>query len=193
MKKTFLIALTLLFVTIGVHAQKIDTRLTALLPSTNTSMSTRRISARSEMIDTAAVKSEINVIFNNDCTVKNFSVIAMLKEGAVCPTERLRMLGVTIREEIGRILILTVPAESLMALDDIDEIESVSADQMNQTMNNIAREKSRVTEVATPEKAQQNNLPQAYTGKGVLIGLVDTGIDFNHAAFRNADGSTRIK
>ncbi len=181
MKKTFLIALTLLFVTIGV------------LPSTNTSMSTRRISARSEMIDTAAVKSEINVIFNNDCTVKNFSVIAMLKEGAVCPTERLRMLGVTIREEIGRILILTVPAESLMALDDIDEIESVSADQMNQTMNNIAREKSRVTEVATPEKAQQNNLPQAYTGKGVLIGLVDTGIDFNHAAFRNADGSTRIK
>ena len=193
MKKTFLIALTLLFVTIGVHAQKIDTRLTALLPSTNTSMSTMRISARSEMIDTAAVKSEINVIFNNDCTVKNFSVIAMLKEGAVCPTERLRMLGVTIREEIGRILILTVPAESLMALDDIDEIESVSADQMNQTMNNIAREKSRVTEVATPEKAQQNNLPQAYTGKGVLIGLVDTGIDFNHAAFRNADGSTRIK
>jgi subtilisin family serine protease len=60
-------------------------------------------------------------------------------------------------------------------------------------MNNIAREKSKVTEVATPEKAQQNNLPQAYTGKGVLVGLVDTGIDFNHAAFRNPDGSTRIR
>lgn len=29
-------------------------------------------------------------------------------------------------------------------------------------------------------------------GQGILIGFVDTGIDFTHEAFRNADGSTRI-
>ena len=191
-EKIFYVVVAFLFTAISIQAQKIDARLTALLSSSNRVMSANKASRSMEM-DTAAVKNEINVNFHSDCTVKSFSVIAMLKDGVVCPTERLQMLGVKIRDVIGRMLILTVPAESLLTLDDIDEIESVSADQMNQIMNNIAREKSRVTEVATPEKAQQHNLPQAYTGKGVLVGLVDTGIDFNHAAFRNPDGSTRIK
>lgn len=29
-------------------------------------------------------------------------------------------------------------------------------------------------------------------GQGVIVGVVDTGIDFSHEAFRNADGTTRI-
>ena len=30
------------------------------------------------------------------------------------------------------------------------------------------------------------------TGKGVILGLVDDGIDFRHRVFRHADGSTRL-
>lgn len=186
------IATALLFAG-NIQAQKIDERLTDLLPSANRLTTTRSSYASQEEFDTAAVKKHINVSFNSNGTVKSFSAIAMLKQGAQCPTSLLQQLGIKIRTTIGRMLILNIPAESLTALETIDEIESVSADQMNQTMNNNARQKSKVTEVATPEKAQQNNLPQAYTGKGVLVGLVDTGIDFNHAAFRNPDGSTRIK
>lgn len=191
-KRLLYIAAALLFAG-NIQAQKIDERLTDLLPSANRLTTTRSPYASQEKIDTAAVKQNINVSFNSDGTVKSFSAIAMLKQGAQCPTSLLQQLGIKVRTKIGRMLILNIPAESLTALETIDEIESVSADQMNQTMNNNARQKSKVTEVATPEKAQQNNLPQAYTGKGVLVGLVDTGIDFNHAAFRNPDGSTRIK
>ena len=30
------------------------------------------------------------------------------------------------------------------------------------------------------------------TGKGVIVGIVDTGVDFRHRDFRKADGTTRI-
>ena len=190
MRKYFIL-LAAMLLTAGSAAQKIDGRLLRLLPHTHARAEVAP--ENREPIDTAAVKQQINVSFNPDGSVRSFSAIAMLKEGAVCPTASLQKLDVEIRGKIGRMLILTVPAESLMALDDIDAIESVSADQMNQLMNNVAREKSKVEEVATWEKAQQHNLPQAYTGKGVLVGIIDSGMDYNHAAFRNADGSTRIK
>ena len=33
----------------------------------------------------------------------------------------------------------------------------------------------------------------AYTGAGVLVGVIDSGIDWRHDDFRNANGTTRIK
>jgi subtilisin family serine protease len=33
---------------------------------------------------------------------------------------------------------------------------------------------------------------QALSGKGVIVGIIDSGIDIHHPAFRNQDGSTRI-
>lgn len=35
-------------------------------------------------------------------------------------------------------------------------------------------------------------LPASYTGAGVIIGYVDTGIDFNHPDFQNPDSTTRV-
>ena len=190
MKKYFII-LAAMLLTAGAAAQKIDERLLSLLPRNNARAEVAP--ENREPIDTAAVKQQLNVSFNEDGSVRSFSAIAMLKDGDACPDARLQKLGIRVRDKIGRMLILRVPAESLTALNGIDEIERVRADRMYRLMNDKAREKSRVEEVATWEKAAAYHLPQAYTGKGVLVGIIDCGIDFNHAAFRNADGSTRVK
>ena len=36
-------------------------------------------------------------------------------------------------------------------------------------------------------------LPQGYTGQGVVLGIIDDGIQFNHRAFLKADGTSRVK
>ena len=38
----------------------------------------------------------------------------------------------------------------------------------------------------------QNANPTAFTGRGILTGIIDSGIDYSHPDFRNEDGSTRI-
>lgn len=49
----------------------------------------------------------------------------------------------------------------------------------------ISLEKSGVTSV-------RNNPNLALLGQGILVGFVDTGIDYQHEAFLNMDGSTRL-
>lgn len=39
----------------------------------------------------------------------------------------------------------------------------------------------------------QSPLPQPYTGKGVVMGVIDDGIDFAHADFRKPDSTTRVR
>lgn len=38
----------------------------------------------------------------------------------------------------------------------------------------------------------QNVAAQAFTGEGVIVGIVDTGFEYGHAAFRSTDGTLRI-
>lgn len=39
---------------------------------------------------------------------------------------------------------------------------------------------------------QGNNLDTSYTGKGVIVGIVDQGIDYNHPDFKFSNGKTRV-
>ena len=126
MMRRYLAVVAALLIVAGASAQKIDESLLRLLPKTHARAEVAPVT--SETIDTAAVKQQINVSFNADGSVRRFSAIAMLKEGAACPDARLQQLGIKVRDKIGRMLILSVPAESLKALDAIDEVESVSAD-----------------------------------------------------------------
>ncbi len=55
------------------------------------------------------------------------------------------------------------------------------------TLNSmVSLDKSGITAV-------QNNPDLSLSGKGVIIGIIDTGIDYLHQAFKNSDGTTRIQ
>lgn len=177
---------------------KIDCRLLELIAhgQENSPMSIDiGLADNEQVLDTASIKQNINVLFNDDATVKEISAIARMKHDAVCPVESLNKLGISVVDVAGNVAILSIPPESLLSVEEIDEIEYVAADNINHLMNSKARTHTRVdyADGSDMEKLAESALPHPYTGKDVVIGIVDVGIDYNHAMFRDADGNTRVK
>lgn len=177
--------LALLLVVTGVFAQKIDQRLTDLVEQVAAS--------RAQNKEVKTFNDDIAVIFNADGSLRALSAIATLKEGAQCPTAQLEQMGITVRFVLGDMVALVIPADKLQLLEQVDEFRYVNADRKNRFHCSEARKATKVDQVGTEAAAQALGLPKAFTGKDVVIGVIDGGIDFNHAAFRNADGTTRIK
>ena len=170
------------------QAQKIDSRLTELVQQ-----SVSRRAQGLAPLDAKAVNKEIAVRFNADGSINTLSAIATLKEGAECPTEKLEQMGIEVRFVLGDMVALRIPADKLQLLEPLEEFIEVKADEMKHVMNDEARKAVGVNMVDIEAAAKSMGLPQAYTGKDVVVGVIDDGIDFNHAAFRDANGNTRIR
>lgn len=97
-----------------------------------------------------------------------------------------------IHSEMGAIVTATIPlanAEALTQEPGIIYVEAAKAlrPRLNQSMSAI-----RVTNVNTTSGASAASLPQAYTGSGVIVAAVDSGIDCTHADYKDSSGTTRI-
>ncbi len=68
----------------------------------------------------------------------------------------------------------------------IDRIEFSLGQGKVLTNNSINRSRVNFVRQALPP------LNQSYTGKGVIVGIIDTGIDFTHPDFQDTLGNTRI-
>ncbi|NLI89002.1 MAG: S8 family peptidase [Epulopiscium sp.] len=82
--------------------------------------------------------------------------------------------------------ILTIPRENIISLSNYTEVEYVETPKQmvySYTQNMIA---SCIPQV-------HNNPPYNLKGEGVILGIIDSGILYRHADFRNEDGSTRIE
>ena len=98
-------------------------------------------------------------------------------------------LGGTFKYAAGPIAAIRLPLSKIYRLAEVAEIKSIESNDMRlQPMNDQMISNNHVVEV-------QNgfNLPQSYNGEGVVMGIIDEGIDFTHPDFRNEFGQTRIK
>ncbi len=92
-------------------------------------------------------------------------------------------------QQIDNLAIVSIAVDKLEALAALDAVKSVEAGMLNKPKMSFARAASNIDQVQTGE-----GLSQAYTGEGVVVGLMDTGIDPCHANFLNSDGTeTRVK
>ncbi len=99
--------------------------------------------------------------------------------------ERIRQeLGISAVELAGQYAILTVPEYLIERLSDYEEIEFIEKPKRLFYEVNEGRTASCIN----PLQTETYNL----FGEGVLVAVIDSGIDYSHPDFRNEDGTTRI-
>lgn len=92
--------------------------------------------------------------------------------------------GILVEELIAGYAILTVPEELVEFLTQVEQIEYVEKPKRYYFGAELPSENSCIYPVSLGE--------EGLDGEGVLIAVIDSGIDYTRNDFRKADGSTRI-
>ncbi|MBL4655328.1 MAG: S8 family peptidase [Bacteroidia bacterium] len=100
-------------------------------------------------------------------------------------------LGGSFKYNAGDIVRADVPINKLKALKNNPNIEQIQ--YLDNSKNKPLADSMRVQANIDSIYAGLGELLQGYDGTGVVIGMIDYGIDYDHADFKDAGGNTRIK
>ncbi len=105
--------------------------------------------------------------------------------------EKITALGGKVTVITDELLTGEIPLNTLQAIADLDEVVYVQAASPVRQLLDVAREVSHVDEAHNPDNSTGKG---AFTGKDVVIGIVDGGFEFGHIDFYTSDQSTlRVK
>jgi subtilisin family serine protease len=103
-------------------------------------------------------------------------------------SSNLHKLGVQTRSRVGSIWTASVPVDKLNAVANLPDVKFVEIGRRVEPLIDISVPETRATEL-------RSGIPPSwigYTGRGVVVGFVDTGIDLSHEDFRDAFGKSRV-
>lgn len=170
MNKSTILLASLLFVGSSAFAQKLSPSTSLMLQD----MSTQK------HVKSATVK-KVDAFLTLAPSSHNSSVDDCLS--------RLESLGVEVRNVVtDRLLTVSLPLTAVEAVAALDEVESVQVGTDVRMLLDVARKETKVDDCQSTTSELG-----AYTGKGVVVGIVDGGFQYSHIAFTNPDGiGTRI-
>lgn len=166
MKKNIIIACSLLIVSLTTTAQKLSPNTRIALAEASQGIATKSIVKSNETIETF-------IHLNSPTAI-----------------DRIKALGGSIRSIVGDdIVTASVPLSSLTALAESDEVKYVQAASEARLLMDNARADANVNACHTGVDDKGT-----FTGKGVVVGIVDQGFEYAHTDFMTSDGTeTRVK
>jgi minor extracellular serine protease Vpr len=106
-------------------------------------------------------------------------VSALIKVADAAPVQqKLTALGAKVGTKAGNIWTVQVPLDKVADFCEVSGIAYIQMDEPAQANLDIARKTTRVDSVH-----QGINLPMKYSGKNVVVGIIDFGFDYNHPTF----------
>ena len=98
--------------------------------------------------------------------------------------ESVRRIASSVTELMNGYAVIVIREERIGELAGFPEVEFIEKPKSLYFQTDVGRQASCIDTVQTP--------PYGLTGRGVLVGIVDSGIDYENPDFRNEDGTTRI-
>ncbi|MCM1110814.1 MAG: S8 family peptidase [Clostridium sp.] len=152
-------------------------------------LAAQKLSPNAEMLLTTGPKSGLHRVAPRDGEAP--AVSAFIKTDDVdALRSALAPFGIAVNSVFDSFVTAVIPVDKLREVSELPEVEYVSMSNQADLKMDIARQVSGVDALHSNEGGVFAN---PFTGKGVVIGLIDSGIEYNHLAFRDADGNLRIK
>lgn len=120
--------------------------------------------------------------------IKSKYIDLVIRTSDASARSRLETLGFQVVVERENLLAGRMPVESIIEAAKLDEVSYIQAPQEAQLMHNRTRPAVR----AGIAHSGGGNLSSAYRGEDILVGIIDSGIDFLHPDF-NTDDGTRLE
>lgn len=117
-------------------------------------------------------------------------VVEVAPDGIAQTFKQMKAAGATICSRLGSQTVIDLPVDSLSSLERIDGVLRIDMGHKGRWKSDVSRVETGVSQLNGP------TLPEgatSFTGKGVTVCLIDEGFDFQHPAFKDANGNSRIK
>lgn len=125
---------------------------------------------------------------------QRMTLIVNVAKGEMAATaEQMKAVGAEVRSRLGRQVVVSVPIDSIEALQRIEGVQRIDKGHKGQLKSDVTRQETGVSKLNGPTASLSPEEATAFTGKGVTICLIDIGFDFQHPAFKDAEGRSRIK
>ncbi|MBQ7371594.1 MAG: S8 family serine peptidase [Blautia sp.] len=105
------------------------------------------------------------------------------------PAEGLQLEGIQVVPLLGEYAVVTLPQARLDELSDLSQVEFIEKPKRLFFSVFDAITESCIRSVQPGGSVFPG---EGLTGRGILVGIVDSGVDYRHPDFRNPDGTTRI-
>lgn len=97
--------------------------------------------------------------------------------------------GIQFRTVIGNIATADIPLNDVRRIASLPEIKRIELPLLFRKTDSIMLKMTKADKVLSGEAP----LARAYSGKNVLIGIIDDGVDITHKDFQDSNGKTRLK
>lgn len=144
--------------------------------------------ARLVLLKQAANNSSHQVNANN--AIANIRLVVEIDAQEAASTfEQIRELGGTVLSKLGHQAVISIPVDRVDNLAAIGGVKTMDATHQAEVKTDVTRSETGVSQI-------DGTMPgsgMAYTGQGVTICLIDKGFDFQHPAFKDENGNSRLR
>ena len=103
--------------------------------------------------------------------------------------KQIRKMGGIVLSKLGHQAVISIPVDKVDILADLDGVKTVDATHRADVKTDVTRVETLVSQI----DGTMPGTDVAYTGQGVTICMIDKGFDFQHPAFKDENGNSRLR